>query len=188
MSAIPKGSIALENRIGDPEVAVLAGIAGMLQGDYLRPEVERQWAGSPFAWIRTQPSRRVGKIGEQLVSGWCAAKGFDVQATGDPQADRIISGQRVEIKFSTLWENGSYTFQQVRNQNYAQVVCLGVSPLAAHCWAIPKDVVRANIAPQHGGRQGTDTLWFSVDPNEPHSWLRPFGGTLQQVFRVIRSW
>lgn len=183
-----KESISLENRIADAEVSILAGIAGMLQSDYLRPEVEQRWSGSPFAWIRTQPSRRVGKIGEQLVSGWCAAKGLDVQASGDSEADRIIRGHRVEIKFSTLWESGSYTFQQIRDQNYAHVICLGVSPFAAHCWAIPKAIVRENIAPQHGGHQGTDTLWFSVDPNAPHPWLRSFGGTLQQAFRVVSSW
>ena len=81
----------------DPDVAILIGLAGMLQAQYMRPDIERRWAGSPFAWIRSQPSRRVGKIGEQLVSGWCAAKGLDVTSTGDSEADRVINHRRTEI-------------------------------------------------------------------------------------------
>jgi len=98
----------------DPEVQLLASIAATLKADYVREGSADPWAGSPFAWIRTRPSRQVGKIGEQLVSGWCAAKGLDVVASHDSQADRVIAGRRVEIKFSTLWESGSYTFQQLR--------------------------------------------------------------------------
>jgi len=96
---------------------MLACIAGTLKSDYVLEGAADPWAGSPFAWIRTRPSRQVGKIGEQLVAGWCAAKGLDVVATGDAQADRVIAGRRVEIKFSTLWASGGYTFQQIRDQN-----------------------------------------------------------------------
>ena len=183
-----KESIPLGQRIVDAEVAILAGIAGLLQSDYVRPEVEQRWSGSPFGWIRTASSRQRGKIGEQLVSGWCAAKGLEVKPSPDSEADTIIQGHRVEIKFSTLWENGSYTFQQLRDQNYAHVVCLGVSPFTAHCWAIPKATVLEQTKPQHRGRQGTDTQWFSVDPNQPPPWLSRFGGTLQQAFLVAGSW
>lgn len=58
--------------IKDPEVLMLATIAGTLKGDYVREGPDDPWAASPFAWIRTRPSRQVGKIGEQLVAGWCA--------------------------------------------------------------------------------------------------------------------
>ena len=61
------------------------------------------------------------------------AKGFDVAKSPDSQADRIIAGARAEIKTSTLWKNGVYMFQQLRDQNYAFVICLGISPLNAHC-------------------------------------------------------
>jgi hypothetical protein len=93
--------------IKDPEVLMLAAIAGALKGDYVREWDGDPWAGSPFAWIRTRPSRQVGKIGEQLLAGWCAAKGLDITSSGDSEADRVIAGRRVEIKFSTLWRAGS---------------------------------------------------------------------------------
>ena len=101
--------------LADPDLGLLAAISATLMSDYIKPEND-PWAGSPFAWIKTRPSRQIGSIGEQLVAGWCAAKGLDVTRTGDSDADRIIAGRRVEIKFSTLWENGDYVFQQIRDQ------------------------------------------------------------------------
>lgn len=109
--------------IADPEVRMMASIAATLEGDYVDVNQQRQWAGSPFEWIKTRPSRQVGKIGEQLVAGWSAAKGLDVTASPDSDADRVIAGKRVEIKFSTLWKSGVFKFQQLRDQNYDYAVC-----------------------------------------------------------------
>lgn len=38
----------------------------------------RLWQGSPFYWIKSRASRQIGAIGEALVAGWAASKGFDV--------------------------------------------------------------------------------------------------------------
>jgi len=40
------------------------------------------------------------------VEGLCKAMGLDVKSSGDSEADLIIAGRRVEVKFSTLWESG----------------------------------------------------------------------------------
>lgn len=181
----------MEYRITDPDVLLLASIAATLKGDYVREGAADPWAGSPFAWIRTRPSRQVGKIGEQLVAGWCAAKGFDVVASGDVAADRVIAGRRVEIKFSTLWESGVYKFQQIRDQNYEFAICLGISPFDAHCWVISKAVLREYVighTPQHTGRGGTDTFWLSFTATSPPNWLRPCGGRLASAYRILQKW
>jgi hypothetical protein len=170
---------------------MLAMIAGTLRGDYVKPESDDPWVGSPFAWIRTRPSRQVGKIGEQLVAGWCAAKGLDVTSTGDSEADRVIAGRRVEVKFSTLWESGVYKFQQLRDQSYEVAVCLGISPFDAHCWVISKAILRQHVighTPQHTGRGGTDTFWISVNALAPPEWLKPCGGHLADAFELMRKW
>jgi len=174
--------------ISDPEVRLLASLGSTLQPDYINAEQECLWQGSPFNWIRKLPSRRKGKVGEQLVAGWCAAKGFDVCRTGDTEADRIISGQRVEIKMSTLWETGIYRFQQLRDQNYAHVFCLGLSPLDAHCWVIPKSEAWSRTGGQHKGKGAIDTKWLVFDPKNPPEWLSDYGGRLAQAFEIIRSW
>lgn len=176
------------NSITDPEVRLLATLGETLRADYVNVEQNQQWRDSPFDWIRRLSSRRKGKIGEQLVSGWCAAKGFDVTGAGDTEADRVIAGQRVEIKMSTLWASGVYKFQQLRDQDYSFVICLGLSPFDAQCWVIPKEVVWDRTPPQHGGAQGTDTRWLSFEAANPEDWLADYGGRLSQVRDIINQW
>ncbi|MGB9722592.1 MAG: hypothetical protein ACPL7G_01655 [Chloroflexia bacterium] len=100
-------------RLLAPDVQCLADIAA--KSEYIRED--NAWANSPFAWIRDCPSRQVGKIGERLVAGWCVSKGLEVIGCRDPQADLLIEGHRVEVKFSTFWESGVYVFQQIRDQD-----------------------------------------------------------------------
>ena len=169
----------------DPEFELLVSTAEDLKGSYIREGISDPWFGSPFLWIRTLPSRRVGKVGEQLVSTWCLTKGFDVRRSGDSDADRVIAGRRMEIKFSTLWESGVYTFQQIRDQNYEYVFCLGISPFAAHAWVIPKPIIQQHAGFQQGGQRGNDTRWLSFPATDPPPWLADYGGTLAQALEVL---
>lgn len=143
--------------IRDPEVQLLASIAAGLESDYVRPNVS-PWDGSPFEWILRVSSRRRGAIGEKLVAGWCAAKDFDVLKPRNSDADRIINNVRVEIKMSTLWENGQYKFQQIRDQEYDFLFALGISPFDAHAWLLPKFALmsgsKVGLTGQHTGAQG----------------------------------
>lgn len=179
------------NQINDPDVLILASCAATLQADYAGED--REWAGSPFAWIKTCRSRQIGVIGEKLVAGWLATKGFDVVRSPDSQADRIINGKRAEVKFSTLWKGGFYKFQQLRDQNYEFAVCLGVSPFSAHCWVIPKTTILGEwgagngLQSQHGGSAGKDTAWLSVTPGRVPPWLNSCGGLLSDAAKCIAA-
>ena len=179
--------IMRERSISDPDLRLLVSIAGSLEPDYRSQDDD--WATSPFGWIKRQPSRTVGKIGEQIVAGWCAAKGFDVTAAPNSDSDRVIGGLRTEIKFSTLWKGGFFKFQQIRDQNYDVVFCLGLSPFDAHCWIVPKYVLQdqpPGVQPQHGGQAGTDTLWLQVRPGSTPAWLHEWGGDLADGYAVLR--
>jgi len=158
----------------------------------LIPE-NRIWNTVPFLWVYEASLRQQETIGKQLLAGWCAAKGLNVQRSTDAEADRIIENRRVEIKFSTLWEFGFYNFkfQQLRHQNYDYAICLGISPFDAACWVLSKKILRSHVlghTPQHAGRSGKDTFWLSVKAGKPPRWLRSCGGTLAAAYEIIRNW
>lgn len=176
--------------ISDPDVKLLATYASLLHEEY--SGIDQAWDGSPFAWILSLPSRSKGAIGEKLVSGFLATKGFDVTRSPDSEADRIINGTRAEIKCSTLWKSGQYKFQQLRDQNYKYAICLGISPFDAHCWVLPKDVIMSRwrsgeIHSQHGGSEGTDTAWLSLSPAAIPSWMDAYGGRLGEAINLLEK-
>jgi hypothetical protein len=111
-----------------------------------------------------------------------------VLRSDNSEADRIVNGHRIEVKFSTLWTSGVYKFQQIRDQKYDHLLCLGLSPSAAHCWVLPKDVLLQYVIGhmgQHTGAAGTDTAWLSFQANRPYDWMRPYGGSLEEAWAVI---
>jgi hypothetical protein len=173
----------------DNELESLFSIVQSLKSDYVKEGDLDIWKDSPFAWIKTRPSRQVGKIGEQIISAWCKQKGFVVTKSGNSDADLVINGHPIEIKFSTLWETGGYTFQQLRDQNYEYAFLLGISPFAAHGWFVSKKILRQHVighTPQHTGKEGSDTFWVTFPANNPPNWLNELGGTMSQVYRVIQ--
>jgi hypothetical protein len=157
--------------------AVSKEYAGSLEG----------WSGSPFAWILTLPSRAKGAAGEKIVDSWLTSNGFDVRRSGQTGCDRIVNGIKLEIKFSTLWKSGGYVFQQLRDQDYESVFCLGISPARVHAWIIPKAVAWEHAIPQHGGSIGKDTKWFGFQAERPPQWMSKYGGTLQGVLTILKE-
>lgn len=151
---------------------------------------ERIWEIAPFAWLFSYIPRERERIAKRLFAGWCAARELNVVRSPDSEADRIIEGKRVEIKLSTLWAVGRYKFQQIRDQNYDYVVCLGISPSTAHAWILSKHVLLQHVIgnkefSQHRGRRGSDTYWLNVDPQHPLGILSKQSGRLSEVYRVL---
>ena len=150
------------------EYRELVSISQALSREY--QDENKQWQGSPFEWIKYRSSRSIGAIGEKIVSSWLALHDFNISRSPDSQADRLVEGKRVEIKFSTQWKNGIYLFEQIRDQNYDFAIFLGISPHDAHCWVVPKqDIIRMwkverVLVSQHGGAKGSDTTWARLSP------------------------
>jgi hypothetical protein len=161
--------------------------------NYIRADFQEQnlvWRDSPFEWILRLPPGSKGKLGKQLVIQWCALKGLAVDRSPDSEADMLINSHRVEVKFSTLWKAGIYTFQQVRDQNYEYSVNLGILPFEAHCWVVSKTILKRYVIGhmgQHTGVTGQETAWFSVQPNTPPTWLAPYGGTLDNAYAILKA-
>lgn len=173
--------------ISDPDVQTLAHLATLMAPDYVPSDA---WAGSPFEWILNVPSRTKGAVGEKLVAGWAATKDFDVTKPPSSQADRVVNGHRIEIKFSTLWRTGGYKFQQIRDQNYDYCLCLGLSPFDAHAWLLPKSVLKEYVIGhmgQHTGASGADTAWLGFQAGDPYEWMAPYGDRLADVAALMQS-
>ena len=166
---------------------MLAIAAKYVERDYIKEN--KDWQGSPFKWILNLPTGSKGSLGKRLVKPWCALKELAVDRSPDSEADMLINGHRVEIKFSTLWKARIYKFQQIRDQNYEYGIFLGVSPSAAHCWVVSKAILRQFVIGhmgQHTGLAGKETAWLTVNPNNPPYWLAQCGGTLDEAYSVLR--
>jgi hypothetical protein len=176
-------------KIDDKHLNAITRIARELSARHA--PTDAPWKDSPFAWLRLRSSKQRGTIAEQIVQAWLSGIGLTVEPAESTDYDRLIEGQRVEIKFSTLWSRGIYVFQQFRKQEYDLVLCLGVSPTAAHGWVLPNSVILAQwgrkdgLALQHKGKAGGDTAWLRVRPGTPHPWLAPLGGTLKEALAVL---
>jgi len=167
-------------------------------GNTLKAEYEGRkaaWKGSPFEWLLALPSRSVGAVAERLVHEWLTRRGFVVKKPkGSSDCDRLCSVQgnpkvvRLEIKFSTLWSQDHYVFQQIRDQNYEICFCLGISPQEAHAWAVPKDIIWGNALGQHTGQQAQDTRWVHINPSNPPEWIQDYGGDLVKAIQFLRRY
>lgn len=167
---------------------LLATSANYIKNDLIKSN--SAWIGSPFDWVMGLAPGTKGKLGKLLAYQWCALKGLSVGSSPDSEADMTVNGHRVEVKFSTIWQEGSYRFQQIRNQNYEYSICLGISPQTANCWVISKKILMEFVIGhlgQHTGAKGTETAWFLVYPDNPPPWLIGCGGTLEQAYAVLRS-
>ena len=144
-----------------------------------------RWNGSPFQWLIGLAPRRKGAIGERLIDTWLTRNGFAVTRPKHTGCARIINDRNFEVKLSTLWGSGIYTFQQLRNQDYEFVSCLGLSPETVHAWVVPKEVMWQHSVSQHGGKTGVDTRWLQFQAHEAPRWLADFGGSLEDAFLVL---
>lgn len=174
-------------QVQDEDFEIVSKVSSTLEPLYERTE-DDPWVGSPFEWMLKVPSRSKGAIGEKLVEEWATQRGFKVSRTGTSEADRIINGHAIEIKLSTLWANGGFKFQQIRNQAYDHCLCIGISPFEIHAWLLPKELLLEKVIGhmgQHTGASGADTAWLNFDKSEPYSWMKPYGDRLENVANLL---
>jgi site-specific DNA-methyltransferase (adenine-specific) len=161
---------------------MLAATASYLQEDL--EEMTDLWKDSPFEWVLQLPARKKGKLGRQLISPWLTSKGISVEPTKDASETLIIKGYRVATKFSTMWTKGFYRFQQIRNEGYDYVICLGISPFEAHCWIFGREYAIKNATQQH---KGAKEYWMHIDPKKPQPWTQGYGGSLNDAYEFIKN-
>lgn len=171
---------------GDDDLVIFTRLSADLQASYAAAASD-PWEASPFAWIKREPSRRVGAIGEGLVKSWAKQAGIVVTPATDAGHDCRLNGVKIEVKFSTLWAGGDLVFQQIRDQSYEVVALLGIEPQAVRLWMVPKAEIWARTPGQHTGANALDTKWLRFAASTPPDWLAPFGGTLERARRSLEE-
>jgi hypothetical protein len=175
------------NRASQADYELLVASSEHLTAAY--PEA-REWEGSPFNWLLPLAPSTRGAVGRNLVEAWATSLGiYGGRVRADNQTYLLFRGKRVQVKLSTRWVNGQYRFQQIRDQPYDYLFCLGLSPDDVHVWFIPKQDALDHLmgtSGQHTGAGATETLWLNVDPSVPQGWLSDFGDQLSTVRAVLQ--
>jgi hypothetical protein len=161
----------------DADLALFARLSAEVQLGFEDAAADA-WEASPFGWIRREPSRRKGAIGETLVRDWAAHEQMRVEPAQSSGHDCRLDGVLVEVKFSLIWGGGEFVFQQLRNQDYEVACLLGLEPQRAHLWAVPKAIIWEHSTGQHTGAAAQDTRWLRFPAAQPPEWLLSYGGTL----------
>jgi hypothetical protein len=149
----------------------------------------KEWDESPFNWIRGLPPASKGAIGRYIGSGLLQAYGFS------PTTHRYelrLNGQKILARMALKWEGNIIKFQNIRDVDFNHVLCLGLYPNKAFAWLIPKNQIwlnrvvrkdRPGVTSQHKGADA----WINIDPANPQSWLKVYGGTIDEMIKVAKS-
>jgi site-specific DNA-methyltransferase (adenine-specific) len=155
----------------------------------IRSEIEDPtdaWETSPFNWVIDLSAAKKGKFGKNLIISWLTSKGLPLEYDKDIRINFVINGNKIAIKFSTLWKNGCYTFQQIRSEGYDLLICFGLSPTKANCWVVDKNLAINNSKPQHKSAKDAE-YWFSINAENPPEWLKECGGSLDEAFSILKN-
>jgi len=53
----------------------------------------------------------------------------------------VVNGKTIQVRFSTGWSGGGFKFEQLRDENFKGVFCIGITPQRAYAWVIPKTLI-----------------------------------------------
>ena len=146
-------------------------------------DIDPRWATGPFVGIKLMPAKAKGKRFEQIAEEIFKHKGETVKKPINSDHDRIVGGQKFEIKGSTITKgsNDTFSFLQIRPAQDYDFLILETfwfdGTVKYH--KIPKADVHALVAnrtfkPQHGGNSGNrGTFCYNGDlgPFEPWFWF-----------------
>ncbi|MFJ4262665.1 hypothetical protein ACIPYU_09480 [Paenarthrobacter nicotinovorans] len=170
------------NAASQGDFAVIGQVLDDLESSYPGTDL---WNESPFRWVLAQPSATKGAIGRRLIQAWAYERGLRLRQTRvNNQYYLELNSYLIQVKFSTLWDGGYYRFQQIRDHEYDYCLCLGLAPMDANAWLIPKYVLDTHVIGtrgQHTGAGSGETWWFEATPGYEPLWLAECGGQLIDV-------
>jgi hypothetical protein len=152
------------------------------------PEL-REWPDSAFDWTLRVATGTRGAIGRQLAEAWIASMGIPTGRLSEYNRHYVLAwNYRIQVKTSTLWDSGNFRFQQIRDQNYDFLLCLGLMPTDVSAWLIPKQTVIEHldgVGGQHTGASARETLWMNPVPGANGTWIDEYGDQLSDVRQLL---
>lgn len=168
----------------DEDFLLLAKTASYLQKDL--EQINDMWKDSPFEWVLQLPPRSKAKLGREILTPWLINNGIEVRKPKSSSETLTLNGVDFAIKFSLLWKNQVYQFQQIKSSGPENIICFGISPNQVHCWVIDKKTAISNGSSQHKGANGSE-YWVEIDPHNLPAWIKDFGGNLKQAVEIIKK-
>ncbi len=142
------------------------------------------YKGTPLESFHSLSSKAKGSFFEKLVEEMAKSEGWKVSRGGSSDYDRMIGGQRIEIKGSFLWGEGThFRWQQLRTaQDYDKVIFVAAYPDRIEFFEADKATVKENVEVQdsrgrwtynqHGGKK-VNSGTFCIDGfPEDFPWMK----------------
>ncbi len=141
------------------------------------------WRGSPFESLRSMANKRKSVVAVWVLHHLVQARyGVALSAPAKPTAARSHQGVVLKIKMSVQWDTGQLAFEQIRSdEQYNYMVFIGFLPSDFMLWVIPRRIVLQRSETQHA----EGSRWVRFTPDDPPTWLKPFGGNLNVGMRVL---
>jgi len=141
------------------------------------------YKGTPLESFHSLSSKAKGMFFEKLVEEVAKSEGWKVSRGGSSDYDRMIGGQRIEIKGSFLWGEGTnFRWQQLRTaQDYDKVIFVAAYPDRIEFFEADKATVKENVEVQdsrghwtynqHGGKRVNSGTFFLDGFPEDFPWM-----------------
>lgn len=122
---------------------------------------DARYVDSPFRYLKQLHAKQKGKRYEEITESVLKRIGYKVSKPESTDYDRIVDGEKVEIKGSTLNKGtDNFSFLQIRpNQDYDLMYFSMFYPNEFVIMAMTKEQIKENIDKkvfknQHGGKKG----------------------------------
>jgi hypothetical protein len=148
------------------------------------------WVGSIFEHHKGLSSKAKGSWGERLACDILEGLGANVPRRKNgknkkPQGsgtdfDIYVDNKKIEVKTSFAWDEteDSFTWQQIRDQEYEYILFVGVNPNECKAWFATKNDLIKNIFGrneyrQHAGKDGEQDLYWIQTKGDILDWFIP---------------
>lgn len=121
-----------------------------------------RYEGSKFEDYKKLGAKQKGAVSEKMLSVILAALGYKVESPLNSDHDRIVNGEKIEMKTATLVKDTEekLSFLQIRpDQDLERYLMTAILPNSLEMYWIEKEKIlelieEGSVRPQHGGKRG----------------------------------